>query len=169
MVFDHLVSTPEVRRHDRRQLEPWFRVDERGVEHRAAETEAHQQDLGGFQLLLPFDAHLRDDQMAAVAQDLFFAQRRLGRSFHGRAAGDGRDQRNGVAVLGLAGIFAQIADVFVIQVHVHEAADLALVGEDLLAQVGELGGQRAQYFAYGGAGNGDGILFPGKLPQGRGD
>ena len=43
-----------------------------------------------------------------------------------------------VAVRRRSGVLAQVADVFVVQVHVDEAAQLALVGEDLLAQVGEL-------------------------------
>jgi hypothetical protein len=34
------------------------------------------------------------------------------------------------------GVLAQIADVFVVEIHVDEAAHLAFVGEDLLAQVG---------------------------------
>ena len=50
-------------------------------------------------------------------------------------------------------VLAQVADVFVVQVDVDEAAQLAFVVEELLAQVGELRGQRAQHFADGGAGD----------------
>ena len=53
---------------------------------------------------------------------------------------------------------AQVADVLVVEIDVDEAAHLAFVVEDLLAQVGVMGGERVQHFADGGAGDGDGIL-----------
>ena len=108
--------------------------------------------------------------MTAVAEDLLLAESGLlGRRGHGRPAGDRGHQRERVAVFCGGGVLAQVADILVVQVDVDETAYLALVGEDLLAQIGELRGECAQHFAYGAAGNGDGILFPGELSQGRGD
>ena len=52
---------------------------------------------------------------------------------------------------------------------VDEAAQLALLGEDLLAQVGVLGGKRGEHFAHRGAGDGDGIPRRRELTQGRRD
>ena len=56
-------------------------------------------------------------------------------------------------------VLVQVADVFVVQVDVDEAAQLAFIVEELLAQVGILRGQRGQHFADGGAGELDGILL----------
>ena len=47
------------------------------AERRAQAARAHQQDLGGFELLLPLDPHFRDDQVAAIAQDLIVRERDL--------------------------------------------------------------------------------------------
>src|SRR5262249_40814185 len=60
---------------------------------------------------------------------------------------------------------AEVADVLVVQIDVDEAADLALVVEDLLAEVGELRRQRGEDFADGRAGRAHGVLFPRELPQ----
>ncbi len=62
-------------------------------------------------------------------------------------------------------VFFQIADVFVVQIHVDEAAQLAFVVKELLAQVGELRGQRAQHFADGRAGQLHRIVLVGVLAQ----
>ena len=122
------------------------------AERRAQAAGAHQQDFGRFEFLLALDADFRDDQVAAVAQDFVVRERDLfGRRCQGGAAGDGGDQRDGVAILGGGGVLAQVANVLVV--------------EDLLAQVGVVGGERAKHFADGGAGDGDGILASGELAQ----
>src|ERR1035437_679998 len=129
------------------------------AERRAQAAGAHQQDFGRFELLLALDADFRDDQVAAVAEDFVFRERR-------GAAGDGGDQRDGVAILGGGGVLAQVANVLVVEIDVDEAAYLAFVVEDLFAQVGVVRGERVQHFADGGAGDGDGVLAPGELAQG---
>jgi len=104
--------------------------------------------------------------VAAVTQDFVLRERGfLRRRCQRRTAGDGGNQRDGIAIFGGGGILAQVADVLVVEIDVDEAAYLAFVVEDLLAQVGEVGGERVQHFTHGGAGNGDGILAPGELPQ----
>ena len=104
-------------------------------QRRAQPARAHQQHFGGLQLLLALDADLRHDQVAAVAQDLVFDRAHFRRRGHPRSAGDGGHQRHRVAILHRRGVLAQIADVFVVQVDVDEAAQLAFVGENLFAQV----------------------------------
>src|ERR1019366_1130284 len=87
----------------------------------------------------------------------------------GRPSRDRRDQRERVAVRSRRGVLAQVAYVFVVEVDVDEAAQLTLVREDLLAQVGELGGECNEHFAHGGAVDGDGIPRRRELTQGRRD
>src|ERR1035437_4085349 len=89
--------------------------------------------------------------------------------FSVRPSGDGGDQRERVGVGGRGGVLAEVADVFVVEVDVDEAAQFAFIVEDLLAQIGVLGGERGEYFAHGGAGDGDGILLRGELTQRRRD
>jgi len=86
-----------------------------------------------------------------------------------RQAGNRGHQRNRIAFRRRCRCLAQVAYVFVVQIHVDEAAQLAFIGENLLAQVGEAAGQRVQRFTHGSTGNGDGVLFGGELPQRRGD
>src|ERR1035438_7395273 len=67
----------------------------------------------------------------------------------GRPSRDRGHQRQRVALRGRIGVLAQVAYVFVVEVDVDEAAQLPLVVKDLLAQVGELGGQRGEHLAHG--------------------
>jgi hypothetical protein len=85
------------------------------------------------------------------------------------ATGDGRDQQDAVAIFNGAGFAAEKADVFVVEIHVQELANLALVVADVAAEIGEFGGELIQGF-----GNGDGAtvnfrLAVGKAPEGRWD
>ena len=153
-----------------------MRADARGgqvqAERRAQAAGADQQHLGGLQLLLPFDADLGDDQVAAVAQDLVVRERRFG---SGGAVDESSRRRSRAPAKSCRrpavgrGVLAQVADVFVVQIDVDEAAQLAFVGEDLLAQVGVLGGQRGQHFARPSRRHGHRILLPRELPQRRRD
>src|ERR1035437_8277125 len=89
--------------------------------------------------------------------------------FSVRPSGDGGDQRERVGVGRRGGVLAEVADVFVVEVDVDEASQFAFIVEDLLAQIGVLGDERGEHFAHGGAGDGDGILLRGELPQRRRD
>ncbi len=105
--------------------------------------------------------------MTAVAQDFVFREfggRWFGRRGYG-ATGDARDDRHGVAILHRGGVLFQIADVFVVQIDVDEAAQLAFIVEELTAQIRVVGGEGGQHFAYGRAGQLDGILFACVLAQ----
>ena len=110
------------------------------AQRRAQSAGAHQQHLGGLQLLLAFHAHFGDDQVAAVAQDFVLAERGLPRAARPRVDPPAIEGTSEMVSPSFAarGVLAQVADVFVVQVHVDEAAHLAFVVEDLLAQVGEL-------------------------------
>src|SRR6266851_5459969 len=52
-----------------------------------------------------------------------------------------------VAVLGGSIFFGQITNVFVVYIHVHEAAQFAVVGEEMLAQIAKFRGQASQRLA----------------------
>ena len=67
------------------------------------------------------------------------------------------------------GIFIEIADVFVVHIDVDEAAEVALVGEQVLFQVGELGGEVAKRLAYRGARHGHLIELRRELAESSGD
>src|SRR6267378_7244999 len=58
----------------------------------------------------------------------------------GGAAGDGRDNADGVAIFGGRIFFRQVANVLVVDIHVHKAAQLAILGKQMLAQVAEFRG-----------------------------
>ena len=112
------------------------------AERRAQAAGADQQHFGGLQLQLAFHADFGHDQVPAVAQDLVFRKLggcRLGRRSHATRRRCEGTMRDGVAVLHRRGILLQIADVFVVQVDVHEAAQLAFIVEKLLAQIGVAG------------------------------
>ena len=105
---------------------------------RAEPTRADAQHAARLQLPLTVDADLRHDQVAAVALDFLVGQLRQGLvsslkadATHvlGRrcAAGDRRDDADRVARRDRRLLFLQVADVLVVQVHVDEAPQLALV------------------------------------------
>ena len=140
------------------------------AERSAEAAGAHQQHLGGFQFLLPLDADLGNDQVAAVAQDFVLGEGDfLRRRGHAGTAGNRRHQGDGVAFRGGGGVLAEVAYVFVVEVDVDEAAQLAFVGEDLLAQFRMSGDQGVQHFAYGGSGCRHRIQLAGELAQRGGD
>ena len=70
-----------------------------------------------------------------------------------------------VAIFHRSRVLSQVADVFVVQIHVDEAAQLAFIVEELLAQIGMLRRQRGQYFAHRRAGQLNRVLLFGELPQ----
>ena len=63
----------------------------------------------------------------------------------------------------------EVADVFVVQVHVDEGAELAVVVIEVTAQVGVLGDESAKGFADGRAFDFNRGLLASILAKGRGD
>ena len=129
---------------------------------------ADEQHLGAFQLELAFHAHFGHDQVPAVAQNLFFRKRRgLRRGVHRcRASGDTGHNRDGVAILHRRAFFFQIADVFVVEIHIDEAPQLAFIVVKLSAKILVLTGQLRQDFADGSAAQFHCVLLACVLPQG---
>jgi len=64
---------------------------------------------------------------------------------------------------------AEIADIFVIQIHIHEAAQLPFVGKQMLAQLAEFNRQLAERFANGPRWKLRRIAFCRKYSQRRGN
>src|SRR6266849_8195488 len=54
---------------------------------------------------------------------------------------------DGIAILGGSIFFGQITNVFVVYIHVHEAAQFAVVGEEMLAPIAKFRGQASQGLA----------------------
>src|SRR5204863_3322577 len=106
-------------------------------DRRAEAAGADAEHLRGLQPLLPFEADLRKNQVAAVALDFVFGEfRKLTVRLKAdttdvggarRAAGDRRNDADGVSGLDRRLFLLQIPDVFVVNVDVDEAAQLALV------------------------------------------
>src|SRR5258707_11893713 len=65
------------------------------------------------------------------------------------AARDGRDNTDGVSVLGGRVLFRQIANVLVIHVNIDKAAKFSVIGEKMFTQIGKFGGETAQSFPHG--------------------
>src|SRR5260370_21671939 len=65
-----------------------------------------------------------------------------------------------IAILGRSIFFRQIANILVVYIHVHEAAQLAIVGEEMLAQIAEFRGQPSQRLADRGRLDLRGIALP---------
>jgi len=77
------------------------------------------------------------------------------------AAGDGGNQENSIAFLQGAGFAAEEADVFFVEIHVEELADLALIVANVTREVRETGsefvesvgdGSRATVYLWGAVG-----------------
>ncbi len=137
------------------------------AQRRTQPARADHEHLGALQLELAFHADFRHDQVPAVTEDFLFRKRgRLRRRFHHRrSARDARDDRDGVAFLHGSGFLFQITDVFVIDIHVDETAQLAFVAVKLAAQILVFGREFAENLADGGAAQFDGVMFVGVLPQ----
>jgi len=107
---------------------------------------AHQQDLRVLQLELTLHAYFRHDQVARITQDFVVRERscllltELGSRRH-RSPGDAGDDRQRVSWRDRGGVLFQIADVLIVEIHVHETAQFAFIVEELLAQIGECRGQ----------------------------
>src|SRR5258708_9074212 len=67
---------------------------------------------------------------------------------------------DGIAILGRSICFRQIANILVVYIHVHEAAQFAIVGEEMLPQIAEFRGQPSQRLADRGRLDLRGIALP---------
>src|ERR1700687_1441808 len=85
------------------------------------------------------------------------------------APSDGRNNTNRVAVFGRGVLFRQIANVFVVDVDVYEAAQLAVFGKKMFAQIGELRRQVAEGFPDSGRVELRGITLSGVHAKRRGN
>ena len=109
-------------------------------QRRAEPAGADQQRGAGLEPLLSRDAHVRDQDVAAVARQLGGAQGR-----GAGAAGDGGYNGDGVAALDGGVLAVLVADVFLVHVHVDEVAQGAVGAEQVLAEVVVGGRQLAQH------------------------
>src|ERR1019366_8531520 len=139
---------------------------------------------------LPLKPYFGRDEVPAVASDLFLRKSYfpllfcLGRNCHGRSpllfssaidgcglyldpAGDRRHDADRVSVLGSRIFLVQEANVLVIQIYIHEAADSSVVGIEMLAQLGEARRQSAERLAHRGGVTFDARLLSGELAKRR--
>ena len=117
--------------------------------------------FAAFSVALPVHADFRQDQVPAVAPDFVAATAAAVRSALdwrrslrpagdvARPAGDRRDDAHRVARLERRLILLQIADVFVVDVDVDEAAQPAFVVEQMLLQPAEAAREIAEQLADG--------------------
>src|SRR5579871_1697549 len=82
-------------------------------------------------------------------------------------AGDGGDDADGVAVFGGSGLFGEVANVFVVDVDIDEAAQLSIFGEEVLAQIAELRCESAEGFANGAGADFGGVTLARVDPERR--
>src|ERR1700722_2314242 len=83
------------------------------------------------------------------------------------AAGDGRDNADSVSVFRRRILFRQIADILIVEIDIHERAQLAIFRIKMLAQFFELAGEPAKRFANRRRGKLSGIALPRVNPQRR--
>src|SRR5580704_14740371 len=82
-------------------------------------------------------------------------------------AGDGGDDADGVAVFGGSGLFREVTDVFVVDVDIHEAAQLAVFGEEVLLKIAELRCESAECFSDGAGADFGGVALARVNPERR--
>src|ERR1019366_2799663 len=82
-------------------------------------------------------------------------------------AGDRRHDADRVSVLGSRIFLVQEANVLVIQIYIHEAADSSVVGIEMLAQLGEARRQAVKRLAHRGGATFDARLLSGELAKRR--
>src|SRR5579871_2308648 len=81
------------------------------------------------------------------------------------AAGDGGDDADGVAVFGGSGFLREVANVFVVDVDIDEAAELTVFSEEVLLQIAKLRCESAQCFADGRGADFGGVALAGVDPE----
>src|SRR5579864_3014950 len=87
----------------------------------------------------------------------------------GRPARDGRYDADCVSVLGARIFLFEEADVLVVQIDVHEAANFSLVREEVLSQLGKTRCQAAERLSHGGRVTFDAGLLSSELAKRRGN
>ncbi len=141
-------------------------------DRRSQAAGADAEDLRRLQLLLTLHANFRQDQVAAVAFVVVFRELRQRRGRlrrRRRAARDRRDDAHRVAGLHRRLLLLQIPDVFVVDVDVDEAAQLALIVVEMRFQPGVLRRQVREQLADGLAFDIDGVFLVGERPERRGN
>src|SRR5579863_144903 len=117
------------------------------TKRRAKSAHADHQNARLLELQLPVHANFRHDEVAAIPQNLFARKVRtfnhFGLSAHELlpfglhsipcAAGDGWHNADGVAIFDWRVFLVEIADVFVLQIDIDEAADTAIFGVEVPA------------------------------------
>ena len=84
------------------------------------------------------------------------------------ASGDGGHDGNGITILHGRGFFLQVANVLVIQVDVHEGAQLAILGVEMAPQLRMLGDQTGEGIADRAGLNPTAACFPAYCRKGVG-
>src|SRR4029077_829607 len=157
---------------------------------RAEPARADHKHLGLGQLELPLHANFGHDQMAAIALNLLLRKCAPGFGNGGRAgddrhvillwssldsqsyeldsyaAGDRRHNADRIAVLGRRVFLLQVANILVIEVDIHEAANAAVIGVKVLAEIRVSSRKLFQGFADGSRIELHACLLARKLPQG---
>ena len=127
-------------------------------------------DLGLLQLQLSFQAHFRHNQMTAVTSNLFVSQKSGSGFGQGACAScDARHDGESLAPFQAGRVILQVADVLIVDIYVDEAAQLALIIEQILLNVGILLGQMAQGIGHGRAAHFYRFFLAGELAQGGRD
>ena len=109
-----------------------------------------EQDASLLQPLLPLHAYLGHDEVSAVAVDLFLRELDFTQlSQRGTATCDGWDDPDLVTVLHSGLLAVQVANVFVIEVDVDEATELAVLGVEVCLEPFEPPRQFCQCLADG--------------------
>src|SRR5262245_872527 len=121
------------------------------AQRRTQSPRADQKRARGLQFALTFQPDFGQNQVAVVASQFVFVQfGQFGqRLFYrgARAAGYRRDDADLVLLFDRGVFFLQVADVFVVDVDVDEAAQLAAGVEEVFPQIGKLSGQFVERFA----------------------
>ncbi len=136
-------------------------------DRRSQAAGADAEDLRGLELLLPQHADFRQDQMTAVALEIVLGELRKGRRRfrRRRAARDRRDDADRVARVDRRLLLLQVADVFVVDVDVDEAAQLAFSVVQMRLEAGVPADQIGQQLAHRFAIHFDRVLPVGERPQ----
>ena len=133
---------------------------------RAQPARADAEDLRVLELALPLDADLRHDEVPAVAADLVVVQFEVGR---GRTSRDRRHDADRVFLTDRRLFLAEIPDVFVVDVDVDEAPELAVGVEQVVLELGVDRDEVLEHFADVRAAHLNGGLLVRERTKGGGD
>ena len=117
------------------------------TERRAESARADQQNARLLQLQLTFHAHFGHDEVAAVTEDFVLRKTYFFRHVNPPAMLGTMESVSGVAHR--SRILFHVADVFVIQIDIDEAAQLAFIVVEMFLQFGKTRRERSQHFTDG--------------------